>query len=112
MKSTEPLVRNREFRHIYTKGKSKANGYLVLYFVRARDQKNHLGITVSKKLGNAVKRNRAKRLIREAYRHIEPLLKGGYSIVLVSRSKTVKSGLFEVKNSMLELFKSQGLLKE
>ncbi len=47
-----------------------------------------MGITTSKKIGNAVERNRSRRVIRAAFRDIFPSVKGGYDIVFVARSKT------------------------
>jgi ribonuclease P protein component len=59
---------NRDFKRLYSRGKSIAAGYLVLYYQKNKLEKNVLGITVTKKLGKAVVRNRVRRLIRECYR--------------------------------------------
>ncbi len=68
MKSFETIKRNNDFKKVYKKGKSQVGKYLVIYTLPNHFKKNKIGITVSKKLGNAVKRNRAKRVIKEAYR--------------------------------------------
>lgn len=61
---------------------------VVIYIRRNNLGKNRIGITTSKKIGNAVKRNRARRIIKEAYRLSEPELKQGYDYVFVARGKT------------------------
>ena len=68
MKFTESLKKNFQFRHVYNRGKSIANRHLVLYMVKNGTQGNKLGISVSKKVGNAVTRNLVKRRLRECFR--------------------------------------------
>ena len=64
--SIESLKKNTEFQAVYKKGKSYANKYLVMYVLENQSNKNRIGISVSKKVGNSVKRNRAKRLMKES----------------------------------------------
>ena len=68
MKKTIALKENHEFRRLYHRGTSSAGRHLVLYCRKNRLGHNRLGLTVSAKLACAVKRNRIKRLFREAYR--------------------------------------------
>lgn len=88
---TKPLSNNRDFRRMYAKGKSVASPLLVTYVMKNRLGYNRLGITASKKVGNAVKRNRARRIIKQAYFETEQLLGRGYDIVLVARGRTVEA---------------------
>ena len=62
----QTLTLNKEFRHAYYQGKSRATPYFICYMVRGQSGQIRYGITTSKKIGNAVKRNHARRLIRAA----------------------------------------------
>lgn len=84
------LKLNKEFKRAYYQGKFKAHPYLVTYMVRNRTSGNRVGITTSKKVGNAVQRNRARRIIREAYRILaqEQCLPQGFDFVFTARADT------------------------
>ncbi len=83
------LNQNRDFQRAYRKGKFAAHPLLVTYAVKNRMGENRIGITASKKVGNAVKRNRARRVIAAAWTTLQlQKLKKGYDIVLVARAKT------------------------
>lgn len=82
------LTRNSDFRRAYTKGKSVVTPLVVVYWSRNREKARRVGITTSKKIGNAVRRNRARRVIREAYRPLASRVKRGYDLVLVARGRT------------------------
>ncbi len=79
---------NSQFRRIYKSGKSCARPTLVLYARQNGGQGNRLGITVSKKIGKAHLRNRAKRRLREVFRLNSGALKHGYDFIIVSRGRT------------------------
>lgn len=83
---TEILNDNRDFVSLYRKGRFTAGKYSVIYVRPNGRPFNRLGITASKKIGNAVHRNRAKRLIRLAYRNSEINMPVGIDIVIVARS--------------------------
>lgn len=83
---TEILNDNRDFLFLYKKGKFIAGKYAVVYFRKNRFSFNRLGITAGKKVGNAVFRNRAKRIIRQAYRENELALPIGVDMVIVART--------------------------
>jgi len=83
---TEILNDNRDFLALYKKGRYSACKYSVIYVRPNGRPFNRLGITAGKKVGNAVCRNRAKRLIRLAYRQNEIKLPVGMDIVIVARS--------------------------
>lgn len=83
---TEILNENKDFLALYKKGQFTASKYTVIYVRPNGRAFNRLGITAGKKVGNAVCRNRAKRLIRHAYRESEADLPIGIDIVIVARA--------------------------
>ena len=85
---TLSLKRNNDFLRIYRRGKSVADSHVICYASPNRLGKVRLGLTTSKKIGNAVARNRARRVLRAAFREVLPQISGGYDIVLVARTKT------------------------
>jgi ribonuclease P protein component len=105
------INQNRSFQRVYSKGISCASGVLITYILQRRGGQNLLGITTSKKIGNAVKRNRARRIIKEAYRQVSPSLKTGYFIVFVARGKTPSIKMNQVKTEMTRHFGKLGLIK-
>jgi|GEM_PF-56737 len=86
MKYSVSLTQNHEFRRLYNKGTSSATPAMVIYCRQNGRGVNRLGITVSSKLGNAVRRNRIRRRLRETYRLNEDKLRRGYDVVIVARS--------------------------
>ncbi|WP_094550027.1 ribonuclease P protein component [Petroclostridium xylanilyticum] len=111
MQKTVSLTENRQFKRIYDKGNSYANNLLVVYFLPNSSSEIRLGITVNKKLGKAVVRNRVKRLIKESYRLKEMYIKEGYDIVFVARVRAKEATYHEISGAMHNLLKRAGLLK-
>ncbi len=94
MKEKTKINKNREYRKVYNHGKSMASSVIVTYCLKNKLSVVRLGITTSKKIGNAVKRNRARRVIRAAFFELKDKVKNGYDLIFVARSKTcfVKTG--------------------
>ena len=89
MKKTVTIKQNHEFRRMYQKGKSAVTPSMVVYCRKSRLAHNRLGITVSVKLGCAVKRNRARRRLRELFRLAQPTMAQGYDVIIVARGRSV-----------------------
>lgn len=111
MKFSESLKRNSDFQRVYREGKSYANRYLVLYVLQNQTERNRLGISVSKKVGNSVVRHRMARLIRESYRLQEDMFNSGLDMVVVTRKNAVNCSCQEIISALLHLGKLQGILK-
>ncbi len=100
MKNTQPIKLNRDFRRIYARGKSVAGGFVVVYACPSKRPYNRAGFTVGKAFGNAVKRNRIKRLMRESYRLMEDSLKTGYDFIIVARNRAVDKTCDQIKKDL------------
>ena len=109
MKFSSSLKLNHIFRRLYhTSG--QADSYLVLYARKNRLGCNRVGITVSKKLGHAVVRNRTRRRLREVYRLNEEKFSPGWDIVVVARSRAVEAPFSALTRSYLNLAGKAGIL--
>lgn len=105
------LKENRDFRRAYYKGKSFVSPYVVVYVNKNRTNDVRLGITAGKKIGKAVSRNRAKRLITAAFRSLLPRIDSGYDFVIVARTKILNVKSTEVASSLLKIFETSRVLK-
>ena len=103
MKYSESLKKTKEFQNVYSKGKSFANRYLVMYALKNDTGKNRIGISVSKKVGNSVVRHRLIRLIRESYRLQEDMFNSGLDIVVIARKNARDVSYHEIESALLHL---------
>lgn len=111
MKFSSALKLNHIFQRLYhTNG--QANGYLVLYARPNHSAANRVGITVGKKLGKAVVRNRVRRRLREVYRLHEEQFKPGWDLVVVARSRCIQASFDKLTAAYLALAQKAGVLKE
>lgn len=110
MSNTVTINRNCDFRRLYYKGKSYTNPALVVYLNRNGAGICRIGITVSKKTGNAVQRNRSKRIIRAAFRELEPYINGSWDFIFVARSKTKYLKSTQIKEIMKEVLQKAGAI--
>lgn len=109
---SESLKKYGDFQRVYTKGKSYANRYLVMYVWKQDTQRNRIGISVSKKVGNSVVRHRLTRLIRESYRLNETKFVRGLDIVVIARPGAKERNFFEIESALLHLAKIHGILRK
>ena len=83
-----PIRRNSEFGRVYARGKSYVNPALVLYVLKTRGRNTRVGLTATKKIGHAVQRNRARRVMKAAIdEHLDHNI-GGYDLIFVARGMT------------------------
>ena len=112
MKHSESLKKNIYFQNVYKNGKSYANKYLVMYVLENKSNKNRIGISVSKKVGNSVIRHRITRLIRESYRLQEDMFNSSLDIVVIARGSAKEVGYKEVESALLHLGGLHKIIKQ
>lgn len=112
MEKLVPICRNNDFRRIYARGKSYVSPLVVVYALKNRTKNVRVGITTSKKVGNAVQRNRSRRVIREAFRALAPRVRLGFDLVLVARGKTPYVKSTDVRRQLERQLQAAGLLRE
>lgn len=110
MKFSSSLKLNHIFRRLYSTS-GQANSIMVLYARKNRTGTNRVGITVSKKLGHAVVRNRVRRRLREVYRLHEALFQPGWDIVVVARSRCISASFQDIVSAYLALAAKAGILR-
>ena len=103
MKFSESLKKNIDFQNVYRNGKSYANRFLVVYILENHTEKNRLGISVSKKVGNSVIRHHLTRLIRESYRLHEDMFDSGLDIVVIARATARNTSYNEIESALMHL---------
>ena len=114
MRKLNTLKKNYEFKYVLSKGQYFHGKYITVYVKKNNLNKNIIGIAINTKLGKAVKRNNAKRLIRENYRLIKEDLCLGNSIVFL-RNKNVnieEADFYKIKDEMEKIFKKAELYKK
>lgn len=105
MNFSESLKSNRDFKKVYSRGKSCANKYLVMYVLENGTDRNRLGISVSKKVGNSVVRHRITRLVRESYRLHEDMFNSGLDIAVVARVNANAAKYSDIESALLHVSK-------
>ncbi|MDR2132472.1 MAG: ribonuclease P protein component [Clostridiales Family XIII bacterium] len=108
------VLRNKkDFSALYGKGKSAGGRYVVLFFKKNGLGYNRRAFLASKKVGDSVRRNRARRLMRESYRLFEKRLPLGYDFLFIARKSAADGGVKcgDVGDSMRALLRKNGLLR-
>lgn len=105
------LRKNSEFSAVYNKGKSVGDRYVVLFYRLNGLPYNRTGFLASKKVGNSVARNRAKRLMKESYRNIAGSLPEGYDFIIIARNTICGKKCAEVEKSLNSAFRRTGVKK-
>ena len=112
MQFSESLKKNEQFRFVYKNGRSYANKYFIMYVKENGLDKNRIGISVSKKVGNSVVRHRVTRLIREAYRLNMDKIDKGYDIVFVARAGAYDKKYRDIESAMIHLLGLKKIVKK
>ncbi|WP_026675515.1 ribonuclease P protein component [Alkalihalobacterium bogoriense] len=112
MKKEYRIKKNNEFSVVFNKGKSYANRQFVLYVLHKEDQKHfRIGLSVSKKVGHAVTRNRIKRVIREIFKELEEEIKENIDYVVIARNPVASMDFQEMKKSLYHVMKKANVIK-
>ncbi|MGG3469134.1 ribonuclease P protein component [Neobacillus pocheonensis] len=113
MKKEFRVKKNKEFQAAFQKGRSFANRQFVVYALTKEDQDYfRIGLSVSKKIGNAVTRNRIKRYLRQAVFEIKDQLASGIDFVIIARKPAAEMDFFDVKKSLSHVLKVGKVLKK
>ncbi|MBE3550073.1 MAG: ribonuclease P protein component [Brockia lithotrophica] len=106
------LRKNEDFERVITGGKSVADPRLVVYYERRDDGGRAVGVSVGRRLGDAVLRNRYKRRLREILRRALPHIRPGYNLVVLLRRGGIGAEFSELEASLLRLLKRAKLWQE
>ena len=112
MKFSESLKKNRDFQYVYRNGKYYANKYFIMYVLENHQERNYIGISVSKKVGNSVVRHHLCRIVREIYRLHEHVFNSGLNIVVIARPNAKDVSYKEAESAFLHLSKLHGIIME
>lgn len=106
------LRRKQDFTAIYNRGKSVGDRYVVLFYRKNNLPYNRMAFLASKKVGNSVTRNRARRLMKESFRLTELSIPTGYDFILIARNTIARAKCAEVQKSLESAFKRTGVIKK
>ena len=106
------LRHRRQFRRLWQEGRSWTHPLFVLRIAPHNEGETHIGFIASRKIGNAVVRNRVRRLLREAARRLYPQLPAGLDIVLIARRPLRDARGEQVEAALRHLLRRAGVLKE
>lgn len=113
LKKTKMLKKNYEFRNILNKGKYYKGKLVDIVILKNNTKMNFLGLAISKKAGNSVKRNKIKRIIRENYRKNEEKMETGNSLVILwdKNSRFEELNYYTIREDLEEIFKQAKIIK-
>lgn len=113
MKKELRIKKNQDFQVVFQKGRSFANRQFVVYSLEKEGQSHfRIGLSVSKKLGNAVTRNQIKRYVRQAVFELKEQLTPGNDYVIIARKPASEMDFFEIKSSLTHVLKVGKVLRK
>ena len=111
MRSRYVLSRQKDFDAVYRLGQSSGTKYVVMFYRKNGLEYSRVSFLASKKVGNSVQRNRARRLMREAFRLSGTVISPGYDIIFIARKSVTEADMRDVRQSVqTALKKTRGLL--
>ena len=112
MEKRYKLRKNMEFKKVYSGGKNFWNRNLILYIRKNKLEESRFGVTITKKIGNAVVRNKIKRRIREIYRLNMYRIKDGYDLIFIPKKNVVDISYKELESALIHILKLSNMLKD
>ncbi|SDN62299.1 ribonuclease P protein component [Fictibacillus solisalsi] len=113
MEKQKRLKKNEEFQEVFKRGKSSANRQFVIYALEKNDQPHlRLGLSVSKRVGKAVTRNRIKRVVKEIFMKHEEEIASNRDYIVIARNPTADMDYFEMEKSLLHVLQRAGLFRQ
>ncbi|MBT2570962.1 ribonuclease P protein component [Planococcus sp. ISL-110] len=100
MNKHQRIKKNKEFQHVFKKGKSFANRQFIVYVFKSEQPEFRLGLSVSKKVGNAVVRNRIKRYIRQTFLELKDDILPNADYIIIARPQAATLDFHESKKSL------------
>ncbi|WP_018665268.1 ribonuclease P protein component [Heyndrickxia acidiproducens] len=113
MKKSYRVKKNTDFQDVFQNGKSYANRQFVVYVLKNTDHEHfRIGLSVSKKLGNAVKRNEIKRYIRQTFLELKEAIDPKNDYIIIARKPAAEMNFQEVKKSLIHVLHIAKVLKK
>jgi ribonuclease P protein component len=113
MNKHQRVKKNKDFQRVFKHGKSFANRQFVIYSVRTEGQEEfRIGISVSKKIGNAVTRNRIKRYVRQAVHELKDELLQDRDYIIIARNQAASIDFHETKKSLIHIMRIARVLRK
>ncbi|HCH27951.1 MAG TPA: ribonuclease P protein component [Ruminococcaceae bacterium] len=109
MKRYISIKENKDFKRLYFRGKSFVDPCFVMYVAKGKKGKTRIGITAGKKIGCAVCRNRAKRLIRAAFSSLANRITPGYDFIFVARIRMLEKKSYTIAEGMEKHLRAAGV---
>ena len=110
LKQKYRLKKKYQFNYVYRVGKTSHGKFLMLVFSPSKNKQIKIGISASKKVGNSVKRNRARRLLREAISAYIPLINPNFNLIVVAKQSIDGLKLQPVLEDMKNVLNKAGLI--
>jgi ribonuclease P protein component len=106
------LTRSTDIKRVRRSGKSYAHPLVIMYMQKSDTSETHIGVSAGLAVGNAVKRNRAKRLLRAAMNDFMPIINPGFNLLLIARQPLPAANVQQTRIALASLLKRADLLSQ